>query len=490
MRNVINIRGNKQVFQYLVEYSNSTSKTDGQDITWYVENGNVNLFQEAVKYSRNKNTWYAVTNKGSNDYVPKLVGSSSVKIYLPNHSVKTYVKAVKYIVTANTWVNGVKINLGSYMFKHNDAIAISTGPIKKGNNEYHEFVEFDIIDPFNVMYSDDWIYFRHNVCGEMLFTNSTEAALQVSLFVVSESNDVYLIKDEWIGGYTNFCKSKYNDDLLSLNLSHSLDPIGFKIDLKMNSEYDWLLSYLQETYGVSTALRNVKYEFVIKNKDSIMPGPIVGYNATETFGKSTQIVEWHTIADNETMNTFFRSWDNFEEGWNIVASLVVYSDDPNPENVIELFTTVSNEVPITQELFSKLINGGSKKIIDLEDMNITQYTVVNKIENKFIQIERPNASKDNIVQPVFYRVKDLETLTLHPLVTENISINLDDYKSKTDKFILLIEGCKFTQIGANKYGILFKITANTIPAAAISGTYYILDANEELITTGKYNCVR
>jgi hypothetical protein len=198
----------------------------------------------------------------------------------------------------------------------------------------------------------------------------------------------------------------------------------------MNSEYDWLLSYLQETYGVSTALRNVKYEFVIKNKDSIMPGPIVGYNATETFGKSTQIVEWHTIADNETMNTFFRSWDNFEEGWNIVASLVVYSDDPKPEDVIELFTTVSNEVPITQELFSKLINGGSKKIIDLEDMNITQYTVVNKIENKIIQIERPNASKDNIVQPVFYRVKDLETLTLHPLVTENISINLDDYKSK------------------------------------------------------------
>jgi hypothetical protein len=55
---------------------------------------------------------------------------------------------------------------------------------------------------------------------------------------------------------------------------------------------------------------------------------------------------------------------------------------------------------------------------------------------------------------------------------------------------LLIEGCKFAQIGSNKYGVLFKITANTIPASAITGTYYILDANDELVTTGKYNCIR
>ena len=81
-------------------------------------------------------------------------------------------------------------------------------------------------------------------------------------------------------------------------------------------------------------------------------------------------------------------------------------------------------------------------------------------------------------------------LTLHPLVTETISINLDDYKSKVDKFVLLIGNCRFEQIGANKYGILFKIQANRLANDIISGTYYVLNENDELVSSGKYSCVR
>ena len=492
MRNIVNIKGNNQVFQYLVEYSKSNIKTDGDDIVWASTNNGdtIHLLQNAIKYYRNNNNWYHVnTLSTSHSNIPNLANTSSIKIYLPEHSVKAYVGAVKYIVTANTWINGKKINLGSYVFKHNDAIAINTGTIKKGNNEYHELVEFDIIDPFYLMYSDDWIPFRNKVCGEPLGLNNTGSSLYVSIFVVDESNDGYTIKDNWIGGYTNFYISDNTEDMLTLNLSESLDPLGLQVKLNMNSEYDWLLTYLDETYGLNIARSDLKYELVIKNKDSIIPGPIVGYAADEYNGFAVQTLKWESISNDNAVKTFFSSWDNYEEGWNFVTSLTAY-DKFETDDQLELFTVVSNELPITQNLFSKLINGGAKKIIDLNDMNITQYNVVNKIENKIVQIERPNASKDNIVQPVFYRVKDLETLTLHPIVTENICINLDDYKSKTGKFTLLIEGCKFEQIGANKYGILFKITANTIPASAISGTYYVLDANEELITTGKYTCIR
>ena len=73
-----------------------------------------------------------------------------------------------------------------------------------------------------------------------------------------------------------------------------------------------------------------------------------------------------------------------------------------------------------------------------------------------------------------------------------------NYKSKVNKFILQIdvkvedtyERFRFEQIGANSYGILFKITGNKIPKSAIKGTYYILNEDFELITTGNYNCVR
>ena len=141
-------------------------------------------------------------------------------------------------------------------------------------------------------------------------------------------------------------------------------------------------------------------------------------------------------------------------------------------------------------MFSKFVNGGAEQIITKEDMIFNTYNVVNKIENKIIQIDRPNESKANMIQPVFFRVKDTEVLTLHPNVTENISINLDDYKSKVDKFTLMICDCKYNQIGANSYGILFKVTANTIPADVNSGVYYILDDNKELVTSGRFACVR
>jgi hypothetical protein len=93
------------------------------------------------------------------------------------------------------------------------------------------------------------------------------------------------------------------------------------------------------------------------------------------------------------------------------------------------------------------------------------------------------------VQSVFYRIKDSEVLTLHPIVTETICINLDDYKSKVDKFILQINGCRFEPIGSNSYGVLFKIHSNSLPANTSAGTYYILNEELELVTTGKYNCV-
>jgi hypothetical protein len=54
----------------------------------------------------------------------------------------------------------------------------------------------------------------------------------------------------------------------------------------------------------------------------------------------------------------------------------------------------------------------------------------------------------------------------------------------------MIADCKFNQIGANNYGVIFKITGNTIPASVNAGTYYILDENLELVTTGKFNCIR
>lgn len=497
MKNCINILGNNQSFPYIVEYSKNAKSstehntTDGDDILWANNRGVIQLFEGDVDYYRDNNDWYAVDRTNmSNIHIPTIVKTSNIKIYIPTHSISTYVKNVRYGVALNTWINGVKVDLGTFVFRPTDTYAIPTGVIKRGNNEYYECIDFDIIDPFYLIYEDNWIAFRNKVCGEPLGLNSTGSALQVSLFVLDEYDNRYMVKDEWIGGCTTFTVADDND-YLTLKLSPSYNPLGFNFELTINEVYDNLLEYLRETYSIVVGDSDITFDIVIKNKEALMvclnESGTIGYNGkyNSTNKCIEQLVKWTRFVDDDLIKTYFNNWNNFEEGWNIVASMNVVNDLGD-----ELLTIVSNELPITQELFSKFTNGGSEKILEEKDMIINTYNVVNKKVNEIVQIERPNESKANIIQPVFFRVKDLETLTLHPVVTENISINLDDYKSKVDKFTLLIEGCKFEQIGSNSYGILFKITANTLPADATSGTYYVLDENLELVTTGKYACVR
>lgn len=497
MRNNINILSNGQSFMYLMEYRNDVGAyTDGDDIAWTYNGFNddiIYLLEGGIEYYRNKNDWYDTAALSLNhNNIPNAAKIAKLRLYVPLHAVTTYVRNVKYAITANTWINGKKIDLGSFIFNPSDTIANESGAIKMGNNEYHEYVEFNIIDPFDIVYSDNWIDFRHNVCDEPLGINSTGSLLNVTMYIVEEYDNRYIIKDDCIGGITAFNISD-ESDLMALHLSSSLNPLGLKFAISLNKEYDFLLTYLSETYGLNVSHRDISFELIIKNKNSAIVdiaddlGTKPLYNAAyDSFNK--ELVQYITLSDIKStslIKQFFNSWESFNEGWNFVGSLIIHDNDEN-----EILTVVSNELPITQELFSIFVNGGAEKIMNITDDMINVYNVVNKIENKVVHIERPNDSKSNIIQPVFFKVKDAEILTLHPAVTENICINLDDYKSKVDTFILQIDNCKFTQIGANNYGILFKITGNKLPAELQSGTYYILNEDSELVTTGKFNCVR
>lgn len=489
MRNNINIQSIDNTFNYVIEYVNNdnllNTHTNSADIKWAFSKRSKNcihLLEDKIQYYKHFNDWYLINDLDfNNQYIPENISTSKMIIYIPNHNISNYISGIKYILSVNTWINGNKIDLGSHVFKPTDTKAINSGILKNGNNEYCECIEFDIIDPFELIYSDKWIEFRKNVCKEPIKINSTGSQLYVTLYCVKEVDNRYMLMSEYAGGMTNFNISK-NTDFLKLNINTSLNPLGLKFNLDMNSEYDWILEYLYETYNINTSHSKIKLETVIKSKDSVIIGPSINYNPTITDGKNIQYITYDNLMNIDNIKLFFSTWDAFEEGWNFIGSLIVFDEYDE-----EIFNVVSNEIPITQEVFSIFINGGAKKIIDLNDMNITQYNVVNKINNEIIHLDRPEDSKSNIIQPVFFRVKDAELLTLHPEVTENICINLDDYKSKVDRFILQIGNCRFDQIGANKYGIIFKVIGKKISGVE-SGLYYILNENSELVTTGKFNC--
>lgn len=504
MRNCINIKANDISFKYLLEYSKNNTGKSVQNIEiddleqyipivkYYETLNDIKLFKNDINYYRNNNDWYSI-NKIKEEYstelIPKNIKLNSIKLYIPTYSISNYLKNIKYALSVNTWINGKKIDLGTYIFKPTDTLAIPSGCIKDGNNEYYEFIEFDIIDPFYLIYSDEWDNFRKQKCFEEINTNNCVSNINISLFIVEEYNDSYIIKENLTGGYTNFSISD-NSDYLELKLNISQEPLGFDFNISMNTEYKGdLIEYLKETYYLTNIEdADISFELVIKDNNSIIFDP----NIITIFSKDNDIntdkcihkLVWSEIGEDNLIKTFFNDWNTFTETYSFVGSVIVYDKEKN-----EVISLVSNEIPITQEIFSIFTNGGNEKIIDISDMKITTYNVINKIENNITTIERPNESKSNIIQPVFFRVKETEILTLHPAVTENICINLDQYKSKVDRFTLKIGDNYFYQIGANNYGIIFKVHAHSLPNNIASGIYYILDDNKEVITTGKYNIV-
>lgn len=493
MRNTIAIKSEDKIFKYLTEYIIDPYNISHTNAKWYKNGNDIWLFNydnqydesEYYKYNNDINNVNEIVDYSS-DYIPDKFDCNTLKLYIPTYCVDVYDKNITYILSFNTWIGSHKINLGTKLFKRSDLFCNKNGMIKHNGSEFYESIEIKLADPFDIMYSDNWKEFRKNVCNEPENTNNTGSILYVTLDVLSESYEGnYILNENYICGSTHFNISLEDIEFLKLNLNFDIENRGWLLSLNMNKSYDNnLLEYLNETYGLENiSNENVFYEIVLKNKDSLIIGPKKNYFSNNQLITFSDIINCKD--ERLGMKDFFSSWESYEEGWKIIGALIVENKELNEE----ILNILSNEIPITQEIFKFFIGDSCKKIIDTSNMEIKNYTVVNKIINNVVQIERPLDSKSNIIQPVFFRVKDTEYLTIHPIVTENVCINLDDYKSKVKNFMIQIEGCIFKQIGSNKHGEIFKITANTLPCEKTDGIYYVLDENAEYITSGKYKYI-
>ena len=126
----------------------------------------------------------------------------------------------------------------------------------------------------------------------------------------------------------------------------------------------------------------------------------------------------------------------------------------------------------------KLIKVGIKNNINAVNKNIVET----------IKMDNISDYKSHIIQPVFVRVRESSNIIIHKGVNENICINLDQYKSKVSRFIIKIGDNSFKQTSSTAQGIIFKINGAMLKDIDSSGTYYILNEEYELVTTGKYTC--
>ena len=213
----------------------------------------------------------------------------------------------------------------------------------------------------------------------------------------------------------------------------------------------------------------IKYEIVLKDTNNIYK--YITSDTGNTGNYQIDLLKEFAIT----------SWNDYLDGLIILCCVNIYYGD----NTITMF---SNEIPVTKEVYKYLINNDIPTNINLNRVNMNNYRIdiVNKVEKKIIEVEGISGSKSNIVKPVFIRTHDANNIKLHPSVTENICVNLDLYKASVEVFYIKIEDVEFSEIARTSNGVIFKVIGNKLANEVTSGTYYILNENHELVTTGNY----
>ena len=418
---------------------------------------------------------------------PQMTNRRSVRLIVPDFAPHVYTPGTRYVVDIVTRIGIKKLVLASRVFTTDDLLTLPK-PFQDAGFGYHQYIDIDILDPWDICYNDGYYRFRDTYCYESTMTNNCGAILDIDIGVVvddTENPGWYIPSVEYASGRNLLLLSERDSDYMSLNLSVDKfsTPMLFNTALVFNSAFDGnVTDYFRETYFMD--IDRAVYEIVVMDDSNIYK--------MDNCEFSTDIP---SAVDFLSTKLRFDSFSEYIEGMYITATLKVFSTSQDENMALR-----SNSIPLNKELFSYLV-GEEMYIADIDttipeneeqdpdfvmNIEVTNIDAVNKIVKQVVNVSRPDDYKSNIIKPVFYHAYDTENIELHSGVTFNIGVDLDNYKSKVDTFSIQIEGMSFQEVGRVPGYVLFTIPGMKLPKANPSGTYYILDNKGIMVTKGKY----
>lgn len=420
----------------------------------------VMLFPEHNNVIRNANTFLQM--EPTKDRLP-MATLMEMTVIIPE--LRDY-EIFEYVVSAYTFINGHKIVLGSYEMNMMDNIATEK-PILYNNIRFFEQQTFVIPNPFEIIYSDSWKPFRESICGEISGTNNSESLIN---FEISARNNGY-VPPQYKNGYASVPINDLDNSLrLDINYDEFCNIIP-KIIYNDVFENDFQ-TYMSETYGLNDIYSNydVSLSLVLKDNDNIY-----------------KFVTKSISSNDDILNSFFDktelslNWNDWRIGMQFVMSLDIADSNEN-----EIFSLISEQLPVLVENFAYIVAKPEKINLKYVNMNNIQMDIVNKIEKHIMTVNKISDDNSNIINNVFVISNPIEDLVVYPNITQNIVLQLNGYKNKVTTFYLKIEDSIFSEIGRIHQGVIFKITGSNLSNKTQSGTYFILNENKELVTTGKY----
>lgn len=310
-------------------------------------------------------------------------------------------------------------------------------------------------------------------------------------------------------------EQKYNEDINIENITsdekdHIFDNLfddeGNLTEFGKNTLIDPLTRYYNLYYANDT-MDNYEHEyFGDEEYESIRTTGFVIQIATDRLFQeiifesviNTDHINEPFIYDfNFELNNLFDTWDQLNDML-ICRALFI---DKKFNNII-----TSNPVILNKSKFKYLINdiptgtiyfNNQNNLIIDNFMDIKQgFNLINSF-NCIVKNE-PNDTKDQlasintsenitkfIYKPIFYKTQELQNIKIRKGVTQNIGINLGEFMSKVNLFILTINGLSLKETSRNDYYVIFQIDANKLTEQL--GIYNILNSEFEYISSGNYS---
>lgn len=248
-----------------------------------------------------------------------------------------------------------------------------------------------------------------------------------------------------------------------------------------------------DQYGIFIEGKKSDFETLFKtqygypNTDVVIETEVAVMDENDIYWQSAGTIKSKSHDFNFALTTWpFASNTQWKDDLRIVGLMHVTLVQPNGE--IMHINLRSKPNKLNEIDFARLISvvEGNHTITGLTNMVVKKPRIINKDIIQVVEMTAQTDSKSNIIQPVFFRTRELANIIVHPEVTENICINLDAYKAQATRFFIKIEGVTFQEIGRVESGVIFKVQGNMLPGKVAGGVYYILDQDTNLVTTGKY----
>lgn len=468
----INMGYKDHTFTYLIEYNGSSDNS----LFRYNFDGKICRFKTG-NLIRNLNRWVF---DGGGSFKNISLPSATLKIYFPNYSIETYLGGAIYALDVNIYLADKMVSLGSFLLDRTDALA-TLKTVKFLNQEYYEMIEITIPNPYSLIYGTESRAIRKELKG--IDDNSDSTNLILTMHPIEIFEDHYIVKNNCDGGQNSIIISDSSEYFQTeLYIEDNLFGVNF---LHNNSYSDWK-EYLHETYKWDYNKIHFRHDLRLISPDN----GITNKYDSDIITDSTRLIDVRNL---KFWKDCISGWDSWVDGLSLVCFTYIHiGNDINDDD--KVLCLCSNTIPITADLFSKLIvdeqNELRYKILEKIDEYMKNIKIVNNIneviENATVYDVDHSYTRSNRMIPIFYKVKDLGQIIIHPEVTENICINLDAYKSKVESFTIQIEGIKFKEIGHTSSGTIFKVIGDKLPRTNMNGIYYVLNQDNEMVVSGKY----